>query len=299
MHALLGTLIKSGKNIIERFGDGFYKDIIGYTEASNLFTTKSHSKTLLTSLNTLLDEKREVHRTLAYGNIDYNTNVSLMLTTFPNPLVYTQLQSGFMQRCFVLYEIIGLDEYSEISKYLNAIVWKKKQQIDLTPIINRLSEIKEKQFSFSASKEIREAMNKVINEFYDLVKVFDEEHRKILKTFMTRQTILFHRLMCHHSSLELREEISLQDVKYARALTLDSYKSICRYVQDNYKVDKRYLRFQRLIHKLKQEGKNTTTLSELSARLKPIKVSEIEKIALWYQQFHGIIEVNGKTVTIK
>ena len=130
MHALLGTLIKSGKNIIERFGDGFYKDIIGYTEASNLFTTKSHSKTLLTSLNTLLDEKREVHRTLAYGNIDYNTNVSLMLTTFPNPLVYTQLQSGFMQRCFVLYEIIGLDEYSEISKYLNAIVWKKKQQID-------------------------------------------------------------------------------------------------------------------------------------------------------------------------
>lgn len=293
---LLGTVSKTGRDIITTYGDGYYYDIIGYTEASNLFTPKSHSRTLITSLNTLLDEKREVYRRLAYGNLEYHTNVTLMLTTFPNPLVYTQLQSGFMQRCFVLYEQIGLEVYKEISKYLNEIVWRPQREVNLQPLTERLKQIKNKNFNFKTNGKVREAMNKVVDDYAKLVVSFQDVQKEVLKTFMTRQTVLLHKLMCHHASLELREKLNVQDVQYAKLLCIASYRSICKYIKDHYKRDPRYERVENLIFRLKEKGHKKMKLSPFTARLRPLTVSEVEEILKFEKD---LVQLKGKWLIFK
>jgi len=290
---LIGT---HDKKLGIQYGDAMSHDILGYTEASNLFTTRSHSKTMMTSLNTLLDEKREVHKSLAWGIIDYNTNVSLMLTTFPSPLVYDQLQSGFMQRCFVLYEVIGLDVYKEISQYLNEIVWTKRPIVILTDLVKRLEEIKQKDFKFRTRKKVRKAMNDVVDDFGDIVTGFQDVQKDVLKTFMTRQTRLLHKLMCHHASLELRENLTLEDVEYAKLLCFASYKSICRYIKDNYKRDSRYERVERLIERLKAKGKKRVKLHRFTAGLRPMKVSEVKDILMFEKD---LVTVKDNDIIIK
>lgn len=266
---LVGTLLKKGSNVIPIYGDAKDTDILGFTEAHSVLKHSSTSKTMMETLNMILDTKAEIHKRLAYGTIDYKTRVSLVMSSFPSALVHEQLQKGFLQRCFIYYQYIPTEHYKRICQWLAKYIGvneteKVGEYLDI--IAERLRQIRDRHFEFEFTDKAREMLNTIAEEITELVKGYFEI--EVLKTFTPRYFNLACKLASHHASLELRNTITEKDMEYAKMLCLTSLRSVCEFVMAYTELNKGFRKVERFLDKFRSGWKCRGDRVDLSKFLK-------------------------------
>lgn len=272
---LIGTLRQTRKGIIKIYGDAYETDILGFTEAHILLKASSRSSTTMESLNMILDSKGEIHKRLANGVLEYNTRVSLIISSFPSPLIHEQLNKGFLQRCFIYYENLPLPYYVGIMKWLAENVGTdtgSQVEKNLRKIAKVLKKVKETEFNFDFTY-VRSMLDVIPDEFAQIVKgYFDVE---ILKTFSPRYFNLLLKIACHHASLDFRNEINGKDIEYAKELCLLSFRSVCNFVMDYHQLEKIYYRIDRQFEIFRNKGIYKIKTSVLLRLLRPLKKEQL------------------------
>lgn len=272
---LIGTIrLMKGVPMVIR-GDAYGTDILGFTEAHTLLKASSKSSTMTETINMILDPKGEVHKKLATGVIEYDTRVSLVMSSFPSLIVHEQLNKGFLQRCFIFYENLPLTYYTGIMEWLAdniGVDEEKTVEEYLETIATVLKIIRNVKFNFDFL-EVRKILNEIPYEFEKLVKGYFDIN--ILKTFAPRYFNLLCKIACHRASLELRSVVNEEDILYAKELCLVSFRSVCNFVMDFHKLERVYGRIDRQFMKLKEIGKSEIKTSELLRHLRPLRKEQL------------------------
>lgn len=288
---LIGTIRSHKGEQILIYGDAYNCDIIGFTEASLLLKDTNLCK----NFNTLMDRKGVVSRKLAIGEITYRTRATVVLSSFPNRLVYDHLQTGFMQRCTVYYERLPLRYYREVMEWLAKKYGhdsRPRVARELAKIADRLKLIREYEFKFDLNGDAEKAMFTLGENFEKMVKPYPYFTGEVLKTFGTRWSEQILKLASHHAALELRGQLTKRDVDYGLRIGLGNLRSVSAFINDYYIKDKNYRRLEKQLEKFKEKRK-TVKLSALARNLKPIKVTQIEAMLDAYEA-RGELKVDHK-----
>ena len=299
---LVGTISKVRGQPVSVYGDAKYADILGFTEAHVILKATSRSDTMMETLNMILDPEGVVEKRLAWGLISYKTRVSLVMSTFPSSLVYEQLQKGFLQRCFIFYERVPVEYYRGIMDWIAEHVGVDKTvdvKQSLEKVAERLGEIDRRDFKFKFSEKARDELKKASNEFDDLVRGYFEI--EVLKTFLPRYFILLCKLACHHGALELRDEISVEDVLYAKQQCMASFTSLCKFVMEYYEVPRDFRRLERQLDRFRGIEKKWlygVSFSELLRNLRPWKKEKLLRLLEVYEK-RGEIEIDHENRKIE
>jgi hypothetical protein len=92
--------------------------LLAFPEAEIIFKPSLHSKHIQGSLRSAMDEKRVVTKRMAQGEIEYNTNATVIFATYPEVYIVKDiLKNGLFQRVLMLYKNISEVEQMKIFEF--------------------------------------------------------------------------------------------------------------------------------------------------------------------------------------
>jgi len=113
-----------------KLGDDKYRDpivrgalydckLLAFPEAEIIFKPNMHARHVQGSLRSAMDEKRKIVKRTAKGEIEYNTNATIIFATYPEDYVVKDiLKNGLFQRTLLLYKNITTEEQHKILDYV-------------------------------------------------------------------------------------------------------------------------------------------------------------------------------------
>ena len=228
---LVGTLDRdeNGNRIIL---DGLLKtaDMIGMEEASVLFDyTNEFSKKNMTymqiTMNALEDSSCFISKKLGPELIEFKPHASFILLTYPpDRLVDKLLKTGFMDRIICIFEEVTLEDRLSVIEIMSRRTsvsdddYKKKfkdVESRLKAVIRYFTETNISTRIVIPDK-VHDVMIQVIQEFAMKILDASPKAREKLEHFISRLYEVLMKLAIHHAVLNIRRELDVSDVMYAR-----------------------------------------------------------------------------------
>lgn len=268
---LVGTMKKGGKPVM---GVAYDNDIVGFKEASTLFKTtkQEHSNDLIDRLNEILDKNGHVCKRMAEGTIEYDTQVSLLGTTYPPRSGMKYIAEGFIPRLMVSFRTVDESFYFDVGSWIIQkigveIEGDKNDLFRLGKTISTISaSIQGKYFNFNDARheleKTRLMMQKLLNEFSD-------ELISQVRPFITRYLLYTCKIAtCIAAVDNLSHDITPEHMQLASSYIETVWKGTLNFV-DKYKPyigDKKLSIIEDSIRELCNDGENDTTLRSLMRR---------------------------------
>lgn len=175
---LTGT-VTNGKVMYGKLKD---HDILMFPECENLFIRSAHKLTLIKHLQSALDNQTGVgvggyvSKFVGGKNIEYNTDVSLVMASIPfNNLNEILIRQGIFQRCMLSIKDTGYKEMNEIKEKLRTTNQTKEERDKLIDVY--IKDLKKKQIDREGEK-VR-VSTEVQKKVEDKIKVIFEEKRNL------------------------------------------------------------------------------------------------------------------------
>ena len=248
---LEGTKIYDPVQKEEIIVDGLLKtaDIIGMEEGSPIFDmTSEFSKMVMTNMqitmNSLFDSDCHISKRLGTKLIEFDPHASFIITSYPpDKLAEKITKTGFLDRMITVFESVSLDERLEILQKMTQMTNMKKEDLQAMQddFLERFEGIinffKKGDYCIEISQEMEDTLLTIIEDF--AMQVFDAspKAREKLEHFVTRLYEVLKKLAIHHTIINLRTRVQLEDLLYARMTYLPIWKNLIIHIESLLIID--------------------------------------------------------------
>ena len=259
-------------------------NLLIYTEASILFTQRpsqyiQHSMDYLQkAMNPMGTEDNTIAKKSGIGDqiIEIHPTLSILMTTYEPLHLYDVLTNrGLLQRMAFYVNRVNLKEYSSnADKQIdNLLSQKNHSNTAYTEIIETFRNINnfyEGVETLDITDDARKGLKSIKRRMYQHVKrIGDPEKRQTMIKFLPRQLELAFKFAFHHALTRLSHTIEMEDVLYAKDLSLALWKNITSFIEEKMAIKSMgttsKLKRMKIIQSIVSSSKNHTWRGVMSA----------------------------------
>jgi len=238
---LVGTIQydNSTKENTVVYGLLYDSDIVGMEEASVLFDintdfSKKNMTYMQITMNALEDGSCQIDKKLGAFNIEFKPHASFLLMTYPpDKLVDKLVKTGFIDRVIPIFENVTLQDRLEVIKKISENINKedsKDYQKEFDDIVVRLKYIIKKfqkqPICVKIPDEVHESAINFVEKLSAMILTASPKARDKLEHFVSRLYENLMKLAVHSALIDLRTELTMHDILYARMYYLIIWKNL-------------------------------------------------------------------------
>jgi hypothetical protein len=194
------------------------------------------------ALNPIGSGQNVCTKNLAHSEIKLQPTCSLIITSFEiENVLETILNTGFFQRIVLYPRYIPISE-RKANEFLRAKRFglEFSSEIDVDTLVEMLFQIKKNNLEYKLVVDpvVYPVANQYIESRYKMIETANERVREIMATFIPRYDNLMYILSVHHSCVNNKKKVDLEDIQYGARVSNDLFREVMTWVEENISLAK-------------------------------------------------------------
>ena len=244
-------------------------DILHYDEGQMLIKRGQYAMNTLAwfqkALNPIGSGQNICTKNLAHGEITVAPTCSLIITSHEiENVLETVLNTGFFQRIVLYPRYVPINERKS-NEFLRHDRFGKEicSPLDVESLAEMLFEVAKNNADYKVAVDpaVYPIAKQYIDSRYKLIDTANERVREILATFIPRYNNLMDIFAVHHSCMNNKKKIDIEDIKYGGMLSNELFQEVMTWVEENITLaklstrEKAYLdRFYQMWYSMEKDG---------------------------------------------